>query len=388
MTIHISQRHVLQHDKWLLSCLTCIPLLLALIIWGVFSSGIARDLPMGIVDLQHSQLSRQLTQTLDASSALDVRYAYADASEAKNAMINGKIYAYAVIPPRFDQDILQHRQPQLSVFYNSQYILVAKLINSAVVQAQGYFDAQLEVMNRLAKGNTTALSAIGNTVAVSTQVTALFNQNNNYAQFLVTAIVPAIWQICIVVSTILVLAANFRIYGHKNGFEFLGNQPYARTFMILGQYIPVFMVQGALYLYWFYGSLDWPMAGSFLVLVLAQFATVIACIIMGALFFFLTMDPARAMSFAGAFTAPSFAFMGITFPVSDMNTLAMLWRSFLPISHYIGIQVEQANYGAQIAQSLSHLWPMSAYIVPLLITVALMGKHRSATHKRQHEEIA
>ncbi|UTZ27943.1 ABC transporter permease [Vibrio campbellii] len=378
MTIQISQRQILRRDKWLFSCLTWVPILLAVTMWGVFSAGIARDLPIGVVDLQHSQLSRKMIQSLDASSTLSVDYHYTSATEAKNAMIEGDIYAYAVIPPQFDQDILLHRQPQLSVFFNSQYILVAKLINSAVAQSQGYFDAQLEAMGNLAKGNTTTLAAIGQAVPISTQITALFNRNTNYAQFLVTAIVPAIWQICVVVSTILILAAHFRIYGNgNNSFAFLGDRPFTRLSKILCQYIPLFMAQGALFLIWFYVLLDWPMEGSYLVMLLAQFVTTIACIIMGALFFFLSMDPARAMSFAGAFTAPSFAFMGITFPVSDMNALAHAWRGLLPITHYIEVQVDQANYGASAAQSIGSLWPMIGYIIPLLMTAALMAKHRN-----------
>ena len=382
MTIQISQRQILRRDKWLFSCLTWVPILLAVTMWGVFSSGIARDLPIGVVDLQHSQLSRKMIQSLDATSTLSVDYHYTSATEAKNAMIEGDIYAYAVIPPQFDQDILLHRQPQLSVFFNSQYILVAKLINSAVAQSQGYFDAQLEAMGNLAKGNTTTLAAIGQAVPVSTQITALFNRNTNYAQFLVTAIVPAIWQICIVVSTILILAANFRLYGNgNNSFAFLGVRPFTRLSKILGQYIPLFMAQGALFLIWFYVLLDWPMEGSYVVMLLAQFVTTIACIIMGALFFFLSMDPARAMSFAGAFTAPSFAFMGITFPVSDMNALAHAWRGLLPITHYIEVQVDQANYGASAAQSIGSQWPMVGYIIPLLMTAALMAKHRNTALK-------
>ncbi|MGY0613530.1 ABC transporter permease [Vibrio sp. FJH11] len=386
MTIQISQRHILRRDKWLLSCLTWVPILLAVTIWGVFSAGIARDLPIGVVDLQHSHLSRKLIQSLDASSTSSVDYYYTNVTEAKNAMIDGEIYAYAVIPVKFDQDILQHRQPQLSVFFNSQYILVAKLINSAVAQAQGYFDAQLQVMGNLAKGDTTALAAVGQAVPVSTQITALFNRNTNYAQFLVTAIVPAIWQICIVVSTILILAAHFRIYGCKNGFEFLGEKPYLRVASILCKYIPVFMTQGAIFLYWFYVLLDWPMEGSVLVILIAQWLTIIACIIMGALFFFLSMDPARAMSFAGAFTAPSFAFMGITFPVTDMSTLATTWRSLLPVSHYIEVQVAQASYGTAAIQSISSLWTMIGYVLPLLLTAALIRKHRITAFHHQNRE--
>lgn len=388
MTNHISQRQILRHDKWLLSCLTWIPILLAVTIWGVFSAGIVRDLPIGVVDLEHSQLSRKLIQSLDASSTLSVDYHYTTATDAKNAMIEGQIYAYAVIPPNFGQDILQHRQPQLSVFFNSQYILVAKLINSSVAQAQGYFDAQLQAVGNLAKGNTTTAAAIGKAVPVSTQITALFNRNTNYAQFLITAIVPAIWQICTVVSTILILAAHFRLYGCKNGFELLGDKPYLQLASILSKYIPVFMVQGAMFLYWFYVLLDWPMEGSMVVILIAQWLTIIACMIMGALFFFLSMDPARAMSFAGAFTAPSFAFMGITFPVTDMSTLATTWRSLLPISHYIEVQVAQASYGTPAFLSMSSLWTMIGYAIPLLLTSALIRKHRNTAFQIKSREDA
>ncbi|MDF2152272.1 ABC transporter permease [Vibrio sp. CAU 1672] len=383
MTMKISQRHILRRDKWLLSCLTWVPLLIALTIWGVFSAGIARNLPIGVVDLQHSQLSRKLIQSLDASATMAVKHHFTSTSEAKDAMIEGIVYAYAVIPPQFDQDIFQQRQPQLSVFYNSQYILVGKLINSAFVQAQGYFDAQLEAMAILAKGSTTPLTAVGKAVPVSTQITALFNRNNNYAQFLVTAIVPAIWQIGIVVSTILLLSANFRIYGatSQDIFAFLTPSPVYSLSKILSQYIPVFMLQGALFLYGFYVVLDWPMEGSFTLLLFAQLITIIACMIMGALFFFLTMDAARAMSFAGAFTAPSFAFMGITFPVSDMNMLAQAWRNLLPISHYIEVQVGQASYGASVADSLITLSPMLAYTIPLLLVTALIDKQRHMARK-------
>ncbi|GEM74547.1 ABC transporter permease [Vibrio sagamiensis] len=377
MTVNISQRQILRKDAWLVSSLTWLPIFIALIVWGVFSAGTARNLPIGIVDLQHSALSYKLHQTLDASPTLSVEYQLSSALEAKNAMIEGDIYAYVIIPATFEEDIRQHRQPQLSIFVNSQYILVTKLINSAVTQSLGYFDAQIETMGFLAKGNTTSLSAQSSAVPIRNQVTALFNRNTNYAQFLVSAIVPAIWQISIVVSTILILAAHFRIYGHntKYPFLFLGAQPFKKVCQILTYYIPVFMLQGALFLLWFYVLLDWPMAGSYLALILAQFVTVLACMVMGALFFFLTMDPARAMSFAGAFTAPSFAFMGITFPVQDMNTLALAWRSLLPITHYIEVQIEQANYGVDTARSIQMLWPMLGYSIPLVIVALLIAKH-------------
>lgn len=372
-----TQLHVLRHDKWLLSCLTWIPLLVALIIWGVFSAGIARDLPIGVVDYSHSSLSRKLTQMIDASSTMSVDYQFQDVTQAKNALIESKIYAYVVIPDHFERDIYLQQTPQVSVFYNSQYILIGKLINSAMVQAEGHFNAGLETVKSLSHGNQTTQAALGNAVTISTQISPLFNQNTNYAQFLVSAVVPAIWQIMIVVCTILILAANLRVYARKPEHlnRWLGGSPIKTIAKILASYIPIFLLHGVAFLYWFYSILQWPFQGTLLPLIIAQVLTIVACMIMGAFFFFMTLDAARAMSFAGAFTAPSFAFMGITFPVTDMSSLAHFWRSLLPISHYIEVQVAQASYGLPAFASLTPLLAMLGYALPALLTAMLVKRH-------------
>jgi len=368
----LSQWQVLRSDRWLLSSLTWLPVLLALSIWWIFSEGIARDLPIGVVDLQQSSLSRKLVREFDATSALQVDVAFKDLAEAKHALTGKEVYAYIVIPKNFDRDIYLAQPPQVSVFYNSQFILVGKLINSAAQQAHGTFNAQVGVVKQLAKGNSTVLSAAAKTLSIRTQITPLFNKNSNYAQFLVSAIVPAIWQIAIVVSTILLLASNIRFYGLKK----IAANPFKNLMALGGFYLPFFVLQGVAFLLWFYTVLEWPMEGSFVTLIFAQFVTVIACMIMGSLFFFLTLDATRAMSFAGAFTAPSFAFMGVTFPVTDMNAIAEGWRAILPISHYIEVQIEQVSYGLGAWETISRFTPsMLFYLLPFLLTLRLIKKH-------------
>jgi len=368
----VSQVSIVRRDKWLLSSLTWIPIMLAVMIWAVFSQGIARDLPVGVVNFAPGQMSQKLIRYYDATSAMQVTENYSSVAEAKTALVRGEIYAYAVIPNKFETDIYKQLAPQVSVFYNSQMILVGKLLNSAFLQAQGTFNAQISTGIDLAKGDTTLLSAMGKAVPVRTQITPLFNKNSNYAQFLVSAIIPALWQIAVVVSTILILAANLRGRGLN---AWLAKRPIRALCSTLFPYTFIFALHGFAYLCWFYLGFEWPMNGSFAVLVLAQWITLIACMIMGCLFFFLTLDPARAMSFAGAFTAPSFAFMGITFPVSDMSGLAQFWRSLLPISHYIEVQVSQVSYGQEWLKSLEHLLPMFGYFLPALLSLLLIRKH-------------
>lgn len=371
----MSQWHILRNDKWLLSSLTWIPILLVLSIWWIFSQGIARDLPIAVVDLENSVLSRQITREFDATSTLKVDHIFRDVLAAKHALVTNKIYAYMIIPKNFDRDIYMGSAPQVTVFYNSQFILMGKLINSAAVQAHGTFNAQIGAIKQLAKGDVTTQSAFAKTVTIRTQITPLFNKNSNYAQFLVSAIVPALWQISIVVSSILFLAANQRIYGLE---KILKEKPLSSLLSMSSFYLPFFLLQGGAFLAWFYVALNWPMQGSFLPMIFAQLLTVFACMIMGSLFFFLTLDPARAMSFAGAFTAPSFAFMGVTFPVSDMNLLAETWRSLLPISHYMEAQISQVSYGVTAWQTITNFTPaMLGYLAPLLLVLLLVKKQRN-----------
>ncbi|NUW72362.1 ABC transporter permease [Vibrio mediterranei] len=370
-----SQWQILRHDKWLLSCLTWVPILLCLSIYWIFSQGIASNLPIGVVDLSKSQLSQKLIRNYDATSMLSVNHQYDDIGQARDALIEGDIYAILTIPYGFDKAIVKSLRPEVTLFYNSQYILVGRLINSAALQAQGTFNAQVEVVKALAKGDTTGAAAMGKAVNVRTQITPLFNKGTNYAQFLVSAIVPAIWQIAVVSFTVLVLSANYRISGLA---PWLGQEkPISRLAQTLFPYFLWFLLQGTFFLVWFYDLIGWPKEGSWLVLFFAQIVTTVTCMIMAALFFFLTCDAARAMSFAGAFTAPSFAFMGITFPATDMNPLALFWRELLPISHYIEVQVSQASYGVTPLQSLSHLTPMLGYVIPLVVTSVLIKKHMS-----------
>jgi ABC-2 type transport system permease protein len=380
-TSNPSQWSVLRRDKWLLSLLTWVPLLIAICSWWIFSQSILRDLPVGVVDLQKSTLSRQLIREIDATAALTVNRSYSDVLSAKTDFVGSNIYAYVIIPQNFDRDIYISNPPQVTVFYNSQFILIGKLINGAVQQAHATFNAQIGTIKQLNKGEDTIRSALAKTLSIRSQIVPLFNKNSNYAQFLVSAIVPAIWQISIVVATILSLAANQRIFGLQRMF---GGAPFRRLLSLTLFYLPFFLAQGLAFLISFYLILDWPMHGSLYTLFFVQIITVIASMIIGALFFFIVLDPTKAVSFAAAFTAPSFAYMGITFPVTDMNALALGWRSLLPISHYIEAQISQVSYGATAWETISDFTPaMAGYLIPLLLVLLLVKKQL----KRQDETL-
>lgn len=360
-------------DPWLASLVSWLPPVLFCSLWLIFSGGIARDLAIGVVDLDHSRMSRSLTRQYDTSPTLAVERGFNSVAEGANALRGGGIYALVVLPESLEKNVLTGRSPQVTVFYNSQFILIGRLVNNALLQAHGTSVAGIETVASLFSGGprTSELAAVA--VPIGSQLNPLFNSGGNYAQFLVSAIIPAIWQILIVVTTVLTLAAEIRRGGLPNWLK-IG--PVSALILKLTPCTLLFWLQGLLFLWGMFGLLGWPMHGSWTVLALAQLLTVLACQAAGACIFFLSLDPTRSLSLAAAYAAPAFAFMGITFPVTDMSTLARVWRSLLPISHYIDIQVGQANYGVSISAAIPEMGYLLIFL--LLFSIVVLRAYRIA----------
>lgn len=388
MMMHFSQSlrrewQVLATDGWLKALLSWVPPLVFLLVWAVFSAGIARDLPIGVVDLDQSRLSRQAVRYYDASPALAVARAFSSVEQGSAALRGGDIYALVVLPAQLEKQTLLGHTPEITTFYNSQFILIAKLVKSAMMQAQGTLNAQLDTLMNLAEGNAVLSQALGKAVPIRTQITPLYNRNNHYGQFLVAGAVPAMWQILMVITTILVLAAQDRQQSLQAWFK---PAPCRRLFGKLLPYTLILWIHGMLFLVALYGVLGWPMHGNWLVLGGAQLLTVLACQGVGALLYLATQDATRAMSLAAGFTAPAFAFVGVTFPATDMPLLAQIWRSALPVTHYLDVQLHQVNHGQRLHEATPQLLALAAFL--LLLGLAALKARKMASEASRQEEIA
>lgn len=375
---------IIYHDAWLKALLFWVPVLLSLIIWGIFSAGIARDLPIGIVDHDNSSMSRSLIRNYDASPSLAVTTYFSVSEDASIALREASIYALVIIPHDLEKNTLLGKAPQVTAFYNSQFILIGKLINSGLLSAHGTYVAQIETFKDLINTHGNLEHAIGEALPISSQISALFNASTDYGQFLVTAVIPAMWQIIIMVTIVLFWAKTLR---EKSVNSWLSQLDFMQELVKLIPYVLVFWLQGIVYISIFYGTLQWPMHGSWLLLILAQLLLVIACLSVTTLFFFVTLDATRAMSLVAGFSAPAFAFMGVTFPTTDMPFLAQLWRALLPVSHYINIQIHQVNYGSSFNASLSDFLSLILFISTLLIANVVLKKHKSKRKEAKEETL-
>lgn len=361
-------------NPWVMAVTFGLPLVLSLIIWWIFSASVVRELPIDVVDLDQSTLSRMIIRDYDATPTLAIRTIQPNNQIANNALKYGDNYGYIVIPKNFERDVLLGKSPQVSGLYNGQFILIAKQISSALMQTDMTIQAKLATVKALSTKESTWTQAINSAVPINVQVTPLFNLGSNYNQFLVSAILPAIWQMAIIVGMIWAMK-NETVRTKKTDLrEWFDSQGIHSIIQFISVYFVVGMALGGVLFYFLYGILQFPFDAQIPSFLITMSAMTLACISLGIAIGYGTNNIVKAMSISGAYTAPSFAFLGVTFPVSDMNSVATFWHTILPASHFVRSQIEQANYGYTFGLTLSHLGALLLFTLPLLLLMSRLRK--------------
>lgn len=86
--------------------------------------GVARDIPIAVVDQDNSTLSRKVTQMIDATPTAWVAYGVQGMEEAERLMLQGKVMGIVLIPDFFEKNILNNSQTHLKSYLTGTNITV------------------------------------------------------------------------------------------------------------------------------------------------------------------------------------------------------------------------------------------------------------------------
>jgi len=368
-------------DPWDLAMVTWVPLLGVALLWWIFSAGLPRHLAVGVVDEDHSSLSRQLVRMLDATPGVRITQQFANTGEAERALRNIEVYAVVTIPRDFARTVKKGRAAQVTLLHNAQMGTHSGLLQRDVRAAVGTLSAGIEMAARNKRGE--AARAVRESMEpIHTQMVALFNVSSNYEQFLGAALIPALLHI-------LAMTAGAWSVGRELRDRSLG-QWLGDALGTGGLLHTAGSLMGKLALPWLSltlvgllalvgitwgrgwhppGNLAW-VAGALALLMAVSLAA-------GAALAALTHSLRTALSGAGFFAAPAFAFSGVAFPLSGMPASARAWAEAMPFTHYIRLQIEQLQMGAPLATSVS---TMVALLVAtgVLWLIGTVGLHLAA----------
>ncbi len=374
--------HALWRSPWQLALVSYIPILSILCLWWLFSAGLPRQLPVAIVDHDNSQLSRMLSRKLEANPVISPQ-SFVDLPSAVTAMKQGEVYGLIVFPYNLKRDLVTGHSPTIDIRYNSQFLLVGKLLSSQIQLTLGAGLLEVAGVKLLLQDVPKPLVAV-HLSPVKSQTTALFNRNNNYVGFLVPPVLVALWQLL----AMLIFSNSLSRELTPTGSLIAGEGIWLRVWAKIAVFTPILLMHGGFILALLYQYLALPAAGSLALLMLAQTVMLFSVWLLVLLIFFIMRDSARMVSFGTAMFAPAFAFMGITFPVHEMPVVAQWWRLIMPSSHYIDSHVSIISYGSSwqtIAVQLSSYWGF-LFIIPVLIILSRRVEVESMTQMPLEDE--
>lgn len=305
-----------------------IPLAAGLLLTGVFEAEVVRRLPIGILDFDGSEASRQAARWVGAARTVNIVARLQDMGQAQELLVERKVYAVLVIPRHFQRDVLRGRSPGVTVLYNEQYLTAGNLISADVSRALG------------------AGSVTGPPVRVDARL--LFNPAINYARGIGLVLIVGVVQIVAGLSTIYVTGRELK---DATAGEWLAAAGGSVPIAWIGKLAVYVCYDLVLMLVLVGGFVAWfhiPVLGDLRVLGIGALAFSLASRSIGVLLTVWLADLRQALGVGSVFFGPSVAFSGVTFPRIAMSPFAQIWGGFVPLTRFMLLLRDQVMVGAPL----------------------------------------
>jgi ABC-2 type transport system permease protein len=341
-------------------CMVVFPVLLVAFFTTMLDEGLPQDLPIGVVDQDNSSTSRSLIRNLDAMQNSRVMYRFASVTEARNAMQEGKVFAYLYIPEGTASKLLSGRQPNISYYYTMTCmtagsmaskdlktigVLGSAAVGKAVLSAKGASDEQIRA----------ALQP------VTIDAHMIANPQGSYNYSLTTVFVPGILMLFMALLSAYAIGMEMKF---DTGKEWLARAGDNILVAILGKYVVhvlVFLLVIFFYQYYIFNVLDFPHLGGTWSIVRLTLLQVFASIGFGIFAFGLMPSLRMSMSISSLWMVLGISMCGSAFPVMGMDPPLQAMSWLFPLRHYWMIYQATVLNGFPVIDVWFHLVALIAF---------------------------
>lgn len=158
-----------------------------------YSTELIRDIPIAVIDNDHSSISRKLIEDIDATENVKVIEQSTNIEEALDYFYQGKIYGYVVIPKDFQKDIKSTKTADIGLYTDSGYLIIYKQVVTGIMTATGTLSAKIEVKREMKKGTPRKL-AITKANPVDYIEMPLYNPSGGYESYIYPLVLVLILQ--------------------------------------------------------------------------------------------------------------------------------------------------------------------------------------------------
>ena len=341
-------------------CMVVFPLIVVLFFTTMLDDGVALDLPVGVVDQDNSAMSRGLVRNLDAMQSSRVVYRFANVTEARNAMQEGRVYAYLLIPEGTAEKLLSGRRPKISYYYTMTCLTAGSMAMKDMKTIGTLGSAAVGQSTLAAKGaSKEQIKAALQPVTVDAHMIA--NPQGSYNYSLTTVFVPGI--LMLFMALLAAYAAGMEMK-FDTGKEWLATAGDNILVAILGKYIVhalVFLLVIFLFQYYIFGVLHFPRLGGVWSIVRLCLLQVAGGLGFGIFAFGLMPSLRMSMSICSLWSVLSISMCGSAFPIAGMDASLQAMSWLFPLRHYWMLYQATVLNGFPVIDVWFHLVALVAF---------------------------
>ena len=165
-------------------------------------------IPVAIVDLDNSKVSRSLVQMADASQQVDVRHVFSEVRDAEAAMANEEIYGFMVIPPNIEVDLQKGQSVNINVFTHGAYVMLHGNISTAFSTCALTLGATTKVKRIALAKKVPAAQAMAMRDPMPLGIQVMYNNTGSYSNYVVPSVLILILQQSLVIGLCLLGGAR------------------------------------------------------------------------------------------------------------------------------------------------------------------------------------
>ena len=360
LDIALRELNILRKNRIYGFCMIVFPVMLVLFFTTMLDDGIPQDLPIGVVDQDNSATSRGLVRNLDAMQNSRVVYRFANVTEARNAMQEGKVYAYLYIPEGTAAKLMAGRQPKISYYYTMTCMTAGSMASKDL--------KTIGMLGSMAVGKAT-LSAKGATDGqikaalqpVTIDAHMIANPEGSYNYSLTTVFVPGILMLFMALLSSYSLGMEMKF---DTGKEWLARADGNIVVAMIGKYIVhalVFLLVIFAFLYYIFDVLHFPRLGDTWSIVRLTLLQVAASLGFGIFTFGIMPSLRMSMSISSLWSVLGLSMCGSAFPILGMDPPLQSMSWLFPLRHYWMIYQATVLNGFPVIDVWFHLVALVAF---------------------------
>lgn len=338
-----------------------------------FGQGTPAELPIAVVDMDDTSLTRNFIRQLDATE-LGRTVRYDNYSRAREALQKGEVTAICVLPENMYSDVLAGRQPVASFYINTMYYVGGMMTykNLMTMFNLSIGAVQRETMRAMGVAEDAIMASIQPIVI---DVHQIGNPTTDYTAYLANILLPGLLELLVIMTVAYALSTELKYGTSARLLETSGN---SMTTVLVGKLLPftvLFTVLGCLLVLLLYGPMHFPLAGSIWAMMLNIVLMVLASEAFAICIVALLPVCRLAVCISAFLGILAFSLSGFTVPLEQMPGFFRGMATLFPLRPYYNFYVSETMF----ATGFPGWWQQVVhYLLFLLAPVPLLPRLKRA----------